>query len=80
MNDDLTSLEALDVKGALNPLHAVTSGSGVAKVLVKKRCTSSGIVERSSMTKAVGEDDGGCANGSKSPQCNMNLEQIVHMN
>lgn len=78
-NDDLMRLEALDVKGALNLLHAVTGGSSVAKVLMKKRCKSSGVVERSSMTKAVGEDDGGCASGSKSPH-NVSLEQIVRMN
>ncbi len=79
-NDDLTRLEALDVKGVLNLLHAVTVGSSVAKVLMKKRCKSSGILERSSMTKAVGEDDGGCASGSKSSQCNVSLEKIVRMN
>ena len=102
-NDDLTRLEALDVKGALNLLDAVNGGvagassrsngggersvgSSVAKVLIQKRCKSSGVVERSSMTKAVGEDDGSCDSGLKSPQCNISsatkvsLEQIVRMN
>jgi hypothetical protein len=99
-NDNLTRLEALDVKGALNLLDATTVGVGsnacsngsssiVAKMMMKERCKSYGVVERGSMPMVVGEDDGSCSdNGSKSPQCNtttssakkVSLEQIVRMN
>jgi hypothetical protein len=111
-NDDLTRLEALDVKGALNLLDTTTIGGGgvsgvsvgsnggsnersigsssiVAKLMMKERCKSYGVVERGSMSMVVGEDDGSCSdNGSKSPQCNtttssakkVSLEQIVRMN
>ncbi|KAL7432490.1 hypothetical protein ACHAXH_005754 [Discostella pseudostelligera] len=101
-NDDLTRLEALDVKGALHLLDSARGGSGgvaagasfesnggsvgssVAKVLMKKRCKSYGVVERGSMTRSTGEE-GSCEIGSKSPQCinsyatKVSLEQIVQM-
>jgi len=101
-NDDLTRLEALDVKGALHLLDSTRGGSGgvatgasfesnggsvgssVAKVLMKKRCKSYGVVERGSMTRSTGED-GSCESGSKSPPCinsystKVSLEQIVQM-